>query len=244
MRGIFAIILTILFFGCNDADSPDCLKSSGEGVTRTIDIGDFNSLLINNEFNVILTEGPTREVKLTIGENLLNDIDFTLSGSLLEITNQVSCKWTRDYNYPLLEITHPNISFIEIIGGSIIRSNGTLTYPNLSLKSKASNGIIELSLNSESLSIDSNEITNYLLDGNVSDLNLLFSSGDGRFEGANLICTNARVIHNSSNDIIVNVTNQLTGELNSTGDLIYVGQVPAEISVEVKDRGNLINGTN
>ncbi|WP_350115289.1 head GIN domain-containing protein [Fulvivirga sp.] len=236
--------MTLLFFGCNDADAPDCLKSSGKGVTKVIEVGDFDALLINNEFNVILTEGPARDVKLTIGENLFNDIDFTLSGSLLEITNQVSCKWTRDYNYPLLEITHPNISFIEIIGGSIIRSNGTLTYPNLSLKSKASNGIIELSLNSASLSIDSNEITNYLLSGSVDELYVLFSSGDGRFEGANLQCTNARIIQNSSNDIIVNVTNQLTGELNSTGDLIFVGQVPNGISIEEKDRGRLINGVN
>ncbi len=244
MRGLAIIILSFIILSCDSENAPDCLKSAGSSITKIVDVGEFNQLIINNEFNVIFTEGPDQSVSLTTGENMIDDIDFSLNSNVLEIKNTISCKWVRDYDFPILEITHPNLEFIEIIGGSTITSNGLLTYSNLSLKSKDSNGVIRLELDTESLNIDNNEITNYFIKGNVTDLKVLFSSGDSRFEGANLNVINADISHKSSNDIIINVNNRLTGTIGSTGDLIYVGEPPAEINVTTDNRGRLIDGTN
>lgn len=240
----FIVIISVLFsIGCNSETAPDCLKRTGSIISKEIELDDFNGLLINNEFNVILSQGNEQEIILSAGENLINDITFTVNDDLLEIANNISCRWTRDYNFPTLEITHPDLRTVEIIGGSIITSNGILTYPDMSFKSEDSNGNIRLSVNMENLVIDSNEITNYWVDGSVNNLNLIYSSGNGRFEGAELEVINARVRHNGSNDIIINASESLTGSINSTGDLIYVGQTPAVIEIELTNRGKLVDGT-
>ncbi len=244
MRKLAVIISSLIILACDSDNAPDCLKSAGTNVTKVVDLGEFNQLIINDEFNVIITEGSDQMVSLTTGENLIDEVEFSLNGNVLEIKNTIRCKWVRDYDFPILKITHPNLEFIEIVGGSTITSNGILNYSSLSLKSKDSNGIIRLSLNCENLTIDNNEITNYFMEGSVINLRILFSSGDSRFEGANLSAINADVSHKSSNDIVVNVSNRLGGSIGSTGDLIYVGEPPTEINVTTDNRGRLIDGTN
>lgn len=244
MRYIILGILGITFLGCDSTDAPDCLKSSGEYITKVIAVDNFNQLIVNNEFNVVLTEGSTQDVKVTIGKNIIDDISFTVNDQILEIKNLVGCKWVRDYDYPLIEITSSDLAKIEIIGGSHVHSNGILNYPDLLVKSKDSNGIIKLDVNSTNLTIDNNEITNYYLSGTVINLSILFTSGDSRFEGTDLIATNALVSHSSSNDIIVNVINELNVTIRSTGDLIYVGQEPLLLNTTILERGCVINGAN
>lgn len=244
MKQLSVIILLLIFIGCDNDNAPDCLKTTGSVISKEIELADFNRILINNEFNVTITQAAEQRVILSMGENLIDDVSFDLNSNMLEITNNISCRWTRNYNFPTLEISHPNLEMIQIKGGSIITSNGTLTYPNLSFISEESNGNISLNINAPNLSIDSNEITNYSVSGSVSNLNLIYSSGNGRFEGADLMVNTASVKHSGSNEIIVNVVESLTGSINSTGDLIFVGQRPALIDVEINNRGQLIDRTN
>ena len=53
MRVLSTAILLLLFVGCDNEDAPDCLKSSGELVSQTIEVATFNELLVNNEFEVV-----------------------------------------------------------------------------------------------------------------------------------------------------------------------------------------------
>ncbi len=244
MKKLIAILSIGLFAGCNSENAPDCLKSAGNLTTKSIAIDEFSNLIINNEFNVIITEGPQQAIKVTIGENLIEEIKFDLVNGTLVVSDFISCRWVRSYNYPILEITHPNLSSIEIVGGSIVTSANTLTYPTLTLISKDSNGDFNLNINNNILNIDGNEITNYKLTGQTNLMNFTFSSGDSRFEGVDFQIIDAIVNHNGTNEVIVNVSRKLTARLGSTGDVIYVGQVPQTIEVEENNRGKLINGVN
>ena len=244
MRKLFFIILIGIIYGCDSAEAPDCLKSAGGNITNSIPLDSFNELIINNDFNVILTQGVEQSVTLTIGENIFNDISFEVINNILEVKNNVGCKWVRKYDYPTIEITHPNLELIEIVGGSLVTTTNVLTYPNLLLKAKDSNGVFTLNVNSDNLTIDSNEITNYYLNGITTNLNIQLTSGDGRIEAGLLTTTNANISHASSNDIIVNVTNELNVTINSTGNVIYVGQEPTSINTVIQERGSVINGVN
>lgn len=244
MKRLLFLILIGLMIGCDSADSPDCLKTSGSNITESITVDSFNQMIINNEFNVIINQGAEQSVSLTIGENIFNDISFEVINNTLTVKNNVSCKWVRSYEYPVLQITHPNIKAIEIVGGSIVTSANTLAYRNLLLKAKDSNGVFTLNVNCDNLTIDSNEITNYYIDGIADNLNIQLTSGDGRVEAGNLSTINTSVSHASSNDVIVNVTNQLNVIIRSTGDVIYVGQEPLVTNTVIEERGTVINGTN
>jgi len=91
----------------------------------------------------------------------------------------------------------------------------------------------------ENLSIVTNDLSNIFINGYVESLNINFASGDGRFEGSNLIAQNINIFHRGSNDMILNPQQSLTGEIRSTGNVISVNQPPI-VDVEEFYTGSLI----
>ena len=244
MKRLIVILAIIVLFGCDSDDAPDCLKSAGGETTQVYNLPAFDKVTINNEFMVYLTYGAEKNISVTAGENLLSDISLEVINGELIVKNNAGCKWVRSYDFPILEITTDDLHFIEIIGGTKLESANTLLYPSLFMKSKDSNGMVDLDIDMVNFGIDGNEITNYNIEGVATNLNLTFSSGDSRFEGRQLLVENANVVHNGTNDIVINVRASLTGRLGSTGDLIYVGQAPQFVDVNITNRGRLIDGTN
>lgn len=244
MKRLIIILTIAALIGCDSDNAPDCLKSAGSETTLVFDLPEFNKMTIYNEFKVYLTYGAEKNISITTGENLLSDITLEVVNGELIVQNNSGCKWVRSYDFPILEITTDDVNFIEIIGGSEIYSTNTLRYPVLFMKSKDSNGVINLDIDMVDFGVDGNEITNYNVEGAATNLNLTFSSGDSRFEGSKLLVRNANIIHNGSNDIIVNVSETLTGIVGSTGDLTYVGRAPQFVDVNITNRGRLIDGTN
>jgi hypothetical protein len=66
-----------------------------------------------------------------------------------------------------------------------------------------------------------------------------FYNGDERFEGSNLIAQNVYVFQRSSNDIIVNPQQKISGIINSTGNVVLKNNPPI-IDVQVLYQGQLI----
>jgi len=244
MRNVIVIILVFdLFIGCDSADAPDCLKSRGETIVQSYELEDFSQVEVNEDFNVIIKQGATPQVDLITGENLVDNISIEVNSGILVLTDNNSCRWVRDLDFPTVEITHPNLTSVRQNGGGKISSEGNLSYPDLFLISEDSSGDFDMSLTCDNLSISSNELSNFYLSGRVEELFIGFYSGDSRFEGEGLAATNTRVTHRGSNDMIVNVSGRLRGQIGATGDLIYVGQSPQQIDIEETNRGSLINGT-
>jgi len=243
IRILFTISILYLVSGCDSNDAPDCLKSRGETINKVYELESFSELEVNEDFNVIIKQGGQQEVNLITGENLVEDINLEVTSGVLVLTDNNSCRWVRDLDFPTVEITHPYLKSIRQNGGGKISSQGNLSYTELFLISEDSSGDIEMRLTCDKLSISSNELSNFYINGTVNELFVGFYSGDSRFEAENLVSTNAQIIHKGSNDIIVNVSNRLSGQVGATGDLIYVGQAPEQIDIELTNRGNLINGT-
>ena len=84
-----------------------------------------------------------------------------------------------------------------------------------------------------------NNLSNAFLEGTVIDADIEFQSGNGRLEGENLVIENAIVFHRGTNDIIINVTNTLQGEIVSTGNVVVVS-TPNQVAVSELYRGRLI----
>ena len=100
-------------------------------------------------------------------------------------------------------------------------------------------GDFKLSVSTNTLSVVSNNISSFYFIGQTNNLIIRFPSGDGRFEGQDLIANHIDIFHRGSNDIIVHPIESLSGELRGTGDLIMVNQ-PSIVSVEQFYTGQLI----
>ncbi|ELR71840.1 hypothetical protein C900_02215 [Fulvivirga imtechensis AK7] len=236
----YIALLLLLAVGCDSENAPQCLKTSGKTTEVSLVVDYFNAIEINTEFNVILKEGPAQAVTLTAGANLIPEIVYEVVDGTFIIRNKNSCQWVRSYNYPLLTIIHPDITRIRQGGSGLISSEGALNYPKLTLLSEEQTGDFQLELHCDQLSVTSNELSNFHITGTADVLRIFFASGDGRFEGADFKVKNATIKHRGTNDIIVYVTETLTGEILSTGNIVYVKTQPTTLDVSDENLGELI----
>ena len=239
-------LLALSFFACNSEDAYDCFQASGSLVQQEISVSDFESILVNRDIELIIKEASVYKVTIETGENLINDVKAEVIGDQLVLTDNNSCNYVRDYGMTKVYVEAPNLTEIRTSTQFEIASDGILNYETLTLYSEDFNenndytiGDFRLTLNSENFKIVSNNLSFYYIDGVVETLFVGFYSGAGRFEGENLIAQNVTVFQRSSNDMVVNPQQSLTGELRGTGDLISVNQ-PAIVEVERFYDGQLL----
>ena len=239
-------IIMILFFACNSEDANDCFKTSGNIIQQVVEVASFESVLVNRDVEVIISEAPEYKVTIETGENLINDVKVEVIGNQLVLKDNNNCNYVRDYGITKVFVEAPNITEIITSSQYEISSNGILNYENLALFSEDFNGESEftvgdfrLTINSENLSIISNNLSFFYIDGAVNNLFVGFYAGAGRFEGVGLTAQNVDVYHRGSNDMVVNPQLTLTGELRGTGDLISVNEPPL-VDVEQIYIGQLI----
>jgi hypothetical protein len=128
-----------------------------------------------------------------------------------------------------------------------VSSDGVLNFSNLRLISEDFNatyvthtdGDFNLQVNCNRIDIVFNNLSRVFISGFVNNLFIGFYSGDTRFEGANLIAQNIDIFQRSSNDMIVNPQQSLTGEIRGTGDVISLNRPPI-VEVEEFYTGKLI----
>lgn len=231
---------------CDSDSAFDCIQAAGNTVQIEIEVTSFEKIIVHRDVELIISEGPEFEVTIESGENLINDIEVNVVNGQLELTDNNSCNFVREYGITKVFVTAPNIMEIRNSSQYEVSSVGILNYPDLKLISEDFNALQEftvgdfrLQVNSTSIQIVSNNISSYYISGQSENLNIGFFAGAGRFEGADLIAQNIDVFHRGSNDMIVNPQQSLTGELRGTGDLISLNQ-PSIVEVHQFYIGQLI----
>jgi len=239
-------LITLLCFACNSEDANDCFQTSGDIIQQVVEVTSFENILVNRNVELIITEAPEYKVTIESGENLIDDVTVEVIGNRLVLSDNNTCNYVRDYGITKIFVEAPNLTEIRTSSQYEISSNGTLNYSNLTLFSEDFNGNSEfttgdfrLTVNSENLSIISNNLSFFYIDGAVNNLFVGFYAGAGRFEGEGLIAQNVNVNHRGSNDMVVNPQLTLTGELRGTGDLISVNEPPL-VEIEQIYIGELI----
>ncbi|QNK76352.1 head GIN domain-containing protein [Winogradskyella undariae] len=233
MKNIVYILMCLLLFTCNSEDANDCFQTSGSIIQQEVIVSSFEGVFVNRDIELILKEAPEYKVIIETGENLINDVKVEVIGNQLVLTDNNSCNYVRDYGITKVFVEAPNLIEIRTSTQYDILSDGILNYPNLTLFSEDFNseneftvGDFKLSINANNLSIQSNNLSFFYIEGNVEDLFVGFYSGSGRFEGEYLIAQNVNVYHRGTNDMIVNPQQSLSGELKSTGNLFSVNEPP------------------
>ncbi|NRR90312.1 DUF2807 domain-containing protein [Winogradskyella undariae] len=238
-------LFVLLFLSCNSEDANDCFQTSGDLIQQEVIVSSFERILVNRDVELIIKEAAEYKVVVESGENLINDVIVEVVGNQLILIDNNSCNFVRDYGITKVFVETPNLTEISTSTQYDISSDGVLNYDNLTLYSESFNtdndftiGDFRLTINSERLNITSNNLSFFYIDGNVEDLFVGFYAGAGRFEGENLIAENVNVFHRSSNDMIVNPQQSLSGELKSTGNLFSVNE-PPDVDIERLYTGQL-----
>ncbi|WP_299226946.1 head GIN domain-containing protein [uncultured Psychroserpens sp.] len=245
MKKILYILFTVLLISCNGEDVPDCLQNSGDIVQQEFDVSSFLRITVLERVQLIVTDAPTQSVIVETGEYLLNDIEVKVENDRLIIANNNACNLTRDYGITKVYVSAPNLIEIRNSSGLTVLSEGVLSYNRLKLVSEDfnsegnSDGNFDLNVDCIELECAINNLSSMFISGEVNNLFVGYYSGDARFEGRNLIAQHIDIFQRSSNDMILNPQQSITGEIRSTGDVILVN-IPPVIDVQQFYTGELV----
>lgn len=247
MKNFVYLVAMVFLFSCNGENVPDCFQNSGSIVQQEFVVEFFDKITVFERIELVVKDDPTPKVIVETGKNLMNDIEVRVENGRLILINNNACNLTRNYGITKVYVSSPNLTEIQNSSGLNVMSDGILNYANLRLISEDFNdpsvthtdGDFDLQVNSNRIDIVFNNLSNIFISGSVNNLFIGFYSGDGRFEGANLIAQTIDIFQRSSNDMIVNPQQSLKGEIRGTGDVISLNRPPI-VEVEQFYTGKLI----
>lgn len=234
MKKFLYLILTVFLVACNGDNVPDCFQNAGAIVQEEFQVQSFDKIIVFERVELIIIQSDIQKVVVETGEHLMNDIKVNVVDGQLVLKNENACNLIRDYGITKVFVETPDLIEVRNSSGLSVRSIGYLNFPILTLISENHNnnevthtdGDFDLKFNGISLNISTNNLSNVFISGTVDNLFIGFYSGNGRFEGENLIAQNIEIFQRSSNDMILNPQQSITGEIRSTGDVILVNEPP------------------
>lgn len=226
------ILLCVLFqlSACDSEVMPDCFKNAGAIIVYDVEVPEFTSIEVGEGLEIIIKEEFDRKVTVETAENFRSNITAVVVDGKLVLKNNSSCNWVRGYNVTKVYVSTPVLEKIYSASQFAVKSQGVLNFPNLELQSglfrETASGSFELTVNCQNLTVQDNQSLYCNINGQVVNLSVNFYAGNARFEGAGLIAQSVSIYHRSSNDIIVNPQQQVSGTIASTGNLVLVNQPP------------------
>ena len=239
--------MSFLLLSCNGENVPNCFQNAGDIIEKDFEVAPFTEITVFERIELIVTDAPTQKVTVQTGEYLMPDIDVRVEDGRLKLYNNNGCNLTRDYGITKVFVSAPNLTEIRNSSGLAVRSEGVLSYDSLQLISEDANeedsfhtdGDFRVDIDCNTFRVVVNNLSSTYITGQANTVFLGFYSGDARFEGRNFIAQNVTIFQRSSNDMIINAQQSLTGEIRGTGNVIVVNTPPI-VEVEAFYTGRLV----
>lgn len=236
----------MMIFACDSENAADCFQTTGTIIQQEFTVTGFNKILVNRNVELIIKEGSTEKVVVETGKNLLNDVQVEVVDNQLILTDDNICNFVRDYGVTKVYVTAPNITEIRSSTQYDIKSDGVLTYPNLTVFAEdfsepetVTSGNFYLDIDNERITVVFNNLSNAFITGKTNNLQVTLASGLSLFDASELIAQNVSISNRSSNDIIINPQLKLTGKISGVGNVIALNKPPI-VEVEEVYKGRLI----
>ena len=245
MKKLLYILVVFSVFSCDDKDAWDCIQTAGSAVTQELIVDPFEKIHVNSDIELVVKQGQEYKVKIQTRQNLLDAIEVVVIDNQLQLTNQTSCNFVRDYGLTKMIVTTPVLKEIRSSTQYLTSSIGVLTFEDLQLLSEdynsgyISSGDFNLNVDTQSLKVVANKLSEFTISGTTETLSVGFYAGLCAFKGADLIAQDITVFQRSSHDIIVNPQQSLRGDIRSVGDVISV-QTPPVVEVQEYYTGRLL----
>ena len=236
---LYYLILIISFSGCNQFE--DLFKSTGPITTEERHLSAVQNIELNSNVDLIIHKSNNYRMTVTAGSHLIGKIETNSEGDKLIIKNRNKFNWVRRFNPTLIiDIWVPSLYSILIFNASgDITCTDTLFAPHFEINSYGSVGTYNLKLNCNETFL---KIHNGPADINVTGFansNIIYTAGDGKFNGENFITRTSEITQKGINDVKVNVNTKLNVSIEAEGNIYYKGH-PSQLSSKITGSGRLI----
>lgn len=236
--------LTLLLFlitSCGKDNAFDMFQSTGPIERKQREIsGYFERVSLNDNINLVLTQGDSSKIEIEGGSHLLSDITTEISDSTLTIHNRNKYNWVRSYDKKItvyLQLSH--ISMIRYESSGNISTTDTIREDSLRVEAWGGSGTIAMSIDCGSIWL----VQHYgSMDFDISGKNgvtYIYAGSYGAFHCLGLKSDITFLRSEGTNDCYVNAKDWITADIRSSGNTYYSGN-PGLVSRTGSGSGNLI----
>jgi hypothetical protein len=239
-RALALSLLMALSFSCDKDHLLDCTKGTGPVITVKRFVAGFSKIYLSDNVDVRLHHGTDWSVKVTAGQLLVDGIITELQGNKLYIRNENRCNWVRSFsNKYTVDIIVPDLDYINYSGSGNITCLDSLIHKGFTLDSWNGSGNLNLLLNTTESHVNIHLGRCTINAEGYSGVSYIYLNDVG-VVNANLLRTGYTFIRNSSTgNAKVNVSQELTAELEHTGNVYYSGN-PNSVHETHSGSGRLI----
>jgi hypothetical protein len=230
LRFICLILVFILIFFTSCEDS--ALFNAGDTVTKEITFTEkFRDIEIMELFDIELVNDTINRVLVTCGENLLPGIRIYVENEILYLDEDLKHKWSRNYDKIKLELHLISTSYINVRRPCHIYTTDTFKSPNFILVDwgKFTDLDVCLDVYNLNLQVSSDDYGRYRFRGKANYADFTGRGSIFVYAGEMEIKT-CYVFTKSVGDFYLHVTDRLTANIISSGNIYYKGN--PEVVVE------------
>lgn len=234
-----AFILMAFFFGaCGFNINLSIEQGSGNVITQSRTVSDFDHVELNGIGDVTITQGDREALQIEAEDNVIPHIQTTVQNGTLQINfDRKTIIPTKSVKFNL---TMRNVHGLETKGVSNIQSD-KLNTDSLDLGISGTGNIDLHNLTANSATVHVSGAGNLTADGKVGDQKITLS-GAGNYNGQDLQSKTAEVTISGLGKVVVWVTDSLDVTISGTGGVDYYGS--PRVTQQISGLGRLNHAGN
>jgi len=218
-------------------------RGSGNIVTRTFDLRDFDRLEVSHGFDLTVAPAEGYSVEVRIDDNLLRYLEVYVEAHTLHIGLDslhvgTQPRLTGSLSADALQatVTTPHLEGLKLSGGSQANVDGV--HSGLTFDVEASGGgHVEGRLVLGSAHFDVSGGSDVTLSGMAADL-VVDASGGSRLDLSGMQAGSAKVNAGGGSEVTVNVSGRLVAEASGGARVYYLGD-PQPLTIETSGGGKV-----
>ncbi|NPA68786.1 MAG: hypothetical protein GXO50_09285 [Chlorobi bacterium] len=238
---LFLIILSTIFNACTKTF--DCITGAGDDVEYTFALQDFDTLKVNDVFDIELIQDTVNELKVFAKQKYADNLTYSTADNILTLDNAGNCKFTKPESSKIkIKLRVKKISRIKLNAASCIFSDDTLYNPDeIGLIANSKFNDVRLKVNCRvfyywNTHLNGGKTT---VEGKSAYLKL-WNVSLAAVDAGNLISDDVYVENDSKGDIYVFARKILNCTVTGTGNVYYKGNPSTIIVEDTVSSGKLI----
>jgi hypothetical protein len=237
MRGkIFLFIVLVLTL---QSCKKNALFYAGDDAMEIVEIDSFEKIEIEDVFDIVLVSDSVDYVCIRCGENLMPNIEIKQEGKLIYLYNHNKYHWSREYKRVNLEIHSTQLKTIIIREPISLCTKDTFVAESIGITDWSKISIVDMTVDVGhiNLGVSSDNTGEYTIKGKTNSC--YFRAWGSCFYIADQLKANTCTVrHDGIGDVVVNVKDNLSVQLNTYGNVYYKGN--PEINLKRSSSGSLI----
>ncbi len=221
---ILWILIVFLTGSCQKTDPGDCFTSTGADITESRSSQKFRMIVLNDNVNLVLTQGDHYAVSVHGGKNLLKKIETRIEDEKLTIENNNTCNWVRSFDREItVYATVDTLEHIQYRGSGDISSTNTLEGDSLQLSVWEGAGKVDLDVNMHRNYISFHIGTADIYYKGYCHLSYISATSFGPVHAENMFSTFTFIGNGGSNNCYIWTDYDLGASITSIGNIYYKG---------------------